>query len=53
LDPFYQVQTANGARAIFNRDRIMEKLLDPELAEKDPFQAAMGLVLLRRAGLKW
>ncbi|KAG5352930.1 hypothetical protein C0989_011970 [Termitomyces sp. Mn162] len=34
-------------------DEMMSRLLDPQLAEEDPFQAAMGLVFASQLGLNW
>ena len=35
------------------REGLMKCLLDDDLARRSPFQAAMGLVLLSKLGLKW
>ena len=35
------------------REGLMKCLLDDELARRSPFQAAMGLVLLSKLGLRW
>ena len=37
----------------FGPDVILSRLLDEELIQSDPFQAAMGLVFLSRLGLEW
>ncbi|KAG6892751.1 hypothetical protein C0993_003084, partial [Termitomyces sp. T159_Od127] len=34
-------------------DEMMSRLLDPQLAEEDPFQAAMGLAFASQLGLHW
>ena len=34
-------------------DEMFEHLLDENLAQRDPFQAAMGLVFMSRRGLEW
>ncbi|KAG6902521.1 hypothetical protein C0995_015338 [Termitomyces sp. Mi166 len=34
-------------------DEMMNRLLDPQLAVEDPFQAAMGLVFASQLGLSW
>ncbi|TRM67512.1 hypothetical protein BD626DRAFT_479002 [Schizophyllum amplum] len=37
---------------ITDREEILRRLLDPDLAERDPIQAAMGLVFLARVGMQ-
>lgn len=38
---------------LFGREGVVNHLLDERLAVEEPFQAAMGLVLLSKLGLKW
>ncbi|KAL1747246.1 hypothetical protein HDZ31DRAFT_32306 [Schizophyllum fasciatum] len=42
----------HGCEYITDREEILRRLLDPALAERDPIQAAMGLVFLARVGLQ-
>jgi hypothetical protein len=35
------------------RDSVLNTLLDEELEARDPFRAAMGLVMASKLGLKW
>ncbi|KAF9452950.1 hypothetical protein P691DRAFT_771877 [Macrolepiota fuliginosa MF-IS2] len=38
---------------LFGREGVVNHLLDERLAIEEPFQAAMGLVLLSKLGLEW
>lgn len=38
---------------LFGREDVVNHLLDDRLAVEEPFQAAMGLVLLSKLGLQW
>ncbi|KXN92854.1 hypothetical protein AN958_06959 [Leucoagaricus sp. SymC.cos] len=38
---------------LFGREGVVNHLLDERLAVEEPFQAAMGLVLLSKLGLEW
>ena len=38
---------------LFGREGVVNHLLDERFAVEEPFQAAMGLVLLSKLGLEW
>jgi hypothetical protein len=49
-----QINYTKDITAAFNTaDGMIDRLLDEKLAEDDPFQATMGLVLLSQLGLEW
>ncbi|KAJ3573982.1 hypothetical protein NP233_g2068 [Leucocoprinus birnbaumii] len=49
LEPYRLPESAY----LFGREGIVNHLLDEQLAVEEPFQAAMGLVLLSKLGLQW
>ncbi|EAU85781.1 hypothetical protein CC1G_04998 [Coprinopsis cinerea okayama7 len=56
VEPF--VDEAGGYSSLMDlgsdqRKVVMERLLDEEMGRKDPFKAAMGLVLASKLGLEW
>ncbi|KAL1660491.1 hypothetical protein GGF50DRAFT_130236 [Schizophyllum commune] len=46
------VDASTGQEYVTDREEILRRLLDPALAERDPVQAAMGLVFLARVGMQ-
>ncbi|KAI5893242.1 uncharacterized protein SCHCODRAFT_02621229 [Schizophyllum commune H4-8] len=46
------VDASAGQEYVTDREEILRRLLDPALAERDPVQAAMGLVFLARVGMQ-
>lgn len=49
LEPFRLPESEH----LFGREGVLNYLLDERLAIEEPFQAAMGLVLLSKLGLEW
>jgi hypothetical protein len=53
LQPFETHFGPHGVYAALDKNVALDRLLDENLADVDPFQAAMGLVFLSRLGLDW
>lgn len=53
LEPFERRVGPDGVYAALHQDVVFDRLLDENLVQVDPFQAAMGLVFLSRLGLEW
>ncbi|KAJ7029268.1 hypothetical protein C8F04DRAFT_1398525 [Mycena alexandri] len=52
--PFRHLEVLHGhAVGSMTVDEMYDQLLDEDLAVRDPFQAAMGLVFMSRTGLNW
>jgi hypothetical protein len=47
--PYDRLTSLDGTK----KHELMEKLLDEDMGERDPFKAAMGLVMASKLGLKW
>lgn len=49
LEPFRLPEST----CLFGREGMVDHLLNERLGAEEPFQAAMGLVLLSKLGLEW